>query len=95
MLSLKNSMVTLASFLIFGCMLPMTSSAQTASSSQSASSSTHSTLSASDQKFMKEAAQGGAGEVEPANSRSRRLKAPTLRLSPSAWSMTTPRQTIS
>ncbi len=62
MFSLKNSMATLASFLIFGCVLPITSSAQTAG--QSASSSAHSTLSASDQKFMKEAAQGGAAEVE-------------------------------
>jgi putative membrane protein len=63
MLSLKNSLATAASFLIFGCVLPITS-AQTAGSDQSASSSTHSSLSASDQKFMKEAAQGGAAEVE-------------------------------
>ena len=94
MLCLKTSMATLACFLIFGCVLPITSSAQTASGSQSASNSTHSTLSASDQKFMKEAAQ-----VPPksnlANSRSRRLKVQTLRLLDSAWSMTTPRQTIS
>jgi putative membrane protein len=64
MLSLKNSMATLASFLIFGCVLPITSSAQTAGSDQSASTSAHSTLSASDQKFMKEAAQGGEAEVQ-------------------------------
>ena len=64
MSNFKNSIATLASFLIFGCVLPITSSAQTAGSSQSASSSTHSTLSASDQKFMKQAAQGGAAEVE-------------------------------
>ncbi len=64
MFSLKNSMAALASFLIFGCVLPLTSSAQTATGDQSASSSTHSSLSASDQKFMKEAAQGGASEVE-------------------------------
>ncbi len=64
MSSFKTSMATLASFLIFGCALPITSSAQTAASDHSASSSTHSTLSASDQKFMKEAAQGGAAEVE-------------------------------
>lgn len=64
MLSLKNSMATLASFLIFGCVLPITSSAQTAGSDQGASSSAHSTLSASDQKFMKEAAQGGEAEVQ-------------------------------
>src|SRR6185312_511389 len=64
MSSLKNSMATLASFLIFGCVLPITSSAQTAGSDQGASSSAHSTLSASDQKFMKEAAQGGEAEVQ-------------------------------
>jgi putative membrane protein len=64
MLSLKNSMAALASFLIFGCVLPITSGAQSAASDQSASSSTHSSLSASDQKFMKEAAQAGAAEVE-------------------------------
>ena len=38
MFCLKSSMATLASFLIFGCVLPITSSAQTAGSSQSASS---------------------------------------------------------
>jgi putative membrane protein len=56
-------MTTLASFLIFGCVLPITSSAQTASN-QSGSSSTHSSLSASDHKFIKDAAQGGEAEVE-------------------------------
>jgi putative membrane protein len=63
MLSIKNSLATLASFLIFGCVLPITSSAQTAGE-QSGSGSNHSTLSASDQRFMKEAAQGSAAEVE-------------------------------
>ena len=59
MLSLKNSIATLASFLLFGCALPITASAQ----GQSASTAS-STVSAADQKFMKNAAQGGEAEVQ-------------------------------
>ncbi len=62
---LKKSLPTLAFALTLGCALSIPGIAQTASSRQSASSSSSKgKLSAADQKFMKQAAQGGQAEVE-------------------------------
>lgn len=60
----KNCLATLASLLLFGCVLPVTSSAQTATRGQASSNSTSSGLSATDQKFVKQAAEGGEAEVQ-------------------------------
>jgi putative membrane protein len=64
MFSSKN-LATLGFALILGGALSIPGIAQTGSSSQSTSSSSgKSSVSAADQKFMKEAAQGGQAEVE-------------------------------
>ena len=65
MFSSKHSLPALAFALTLGCALSIPGAAQTAGSGQSASSSSGtSSVGAADQKFMKQAAQGGEAEVQ-------------------------------